>query len=169
MQMPSCLDCGTDVDRQSLRCRPCFHLSSRTTYDKNYVLGRIKVDGEGCWIWQGATNAYGYGAVSRKSGEGYAHRLAYLLWVGPAGSLDVDHLCGVPGCVNPDHLEAVTHQENMRRSGKHRQRRTHCSKGHPFTSIATNSDGSFKQNVCKTCANQRSREARARARRERAA
>lgn len=69
-----------------------------------------------CWIWQGGTNRRGYGQ-SRYAGRGEeAHRAYYRKHVGqiPAG-FDVDHLCRVPPCVNPDHLEAVTHAENLRR------------------------------------------------------
>lgn len=36
-------------------------------------------------------------------------------FVGPiTDGLELDHLCNVPSCVNPDHLEPVTHAENMR-------------------------------------------------------
>lgn len=48
----------------------------------------------------------------------------------PAG-LEIDHLCRVPTCVRPSHLEAVTHAENMRRMG---EAVTRCrAKGHPYT------------------------------------
>jgi HNH endonuclease len=42
--------------------------------------------------------------------------------------LEVDHLCENPWCVNPKHLELVTHKENVRRTW---MRRTHCRNGHP--------------------------------------
>jgi hypothetical protein len=45
-----------------------------------------------------------------------AHRFAYELMVGPIPEdLELDHLCGVRECVNPRHLEAVTHLVNVRR------------------------------------------------------
>ena len=69
-----------------------------------------------CWIWLGPVNRNGYGYVKRGGRKVMAHRLAYMLKHGPipAGYV-VDHLCRVRQCCNPDHLEAVTVQENTRR------------------------------------------------------
>jgi hypothetical protein len=61
-----------------------------------------------------------------------AHRLYYEITKGaiPAG-LELDHKCRVRCCVNPDHLEPVTHTENMRRASKNLV--THCPVGHPYS------------------------------------
>ena len=58
----------------------------------------------------------GYVHVHCKDGMKYAHRLAYVKAKGaiPEG-LTIDHLCRVRNCVNPEHLEAVTFLENIRR------------------------------------------------------
>lgn len=46
----------------------------------------------------------------------YAHRLSYELFVGPIpDGYELDHLCRNRGCVNPAHLEAVTHRVNVLR------------------------------------------------------
>ena len=74
-----------------------------------------------CWIFQGRLDSRsGYGHINRDGVCRWAHRYFYEQHKGaiPAG-LVVDHLCARSGgprhCVNPDHLEAVTHQENIRR------------------------------------------------------
>jgi hypothetical protein len=72
-----------------------------------------------CWIWQLALNNHGYPCVGGSTGRqlrGLAHRLYYERVHGPIpAGLVIDHLCRVPACVNPDHLEAVTQAENCRR------------------------------------------------------
>lgn len=66
-----------------------------------------------CWIWDLHLDEGGYG----RTGTGGAHRAVYQERVGPIPEgLQLDHLCRVRNCVNPDHLEPVTHTENMRRS-----------------------------------------------------
>jgi len=70
-----------------------------------------------CWIWQGAVTNGGYGSVSVIGQKGKpAHRAMYEVLVGviPSGK-ELDHLCRVKLCVNPQHLEVVTKTENMRR------------------------------------------------------
>lgn len=83
----------------------------------------------GCWVWTGARDTVGYGTFRKVKGPGgmvKAHRYSYELSNGaiPAG-LEIDHLCRTRACVRPDHLEAVTHIENMRRA-----REDLCPLGH---------------------------------------
>jgi DNA-binding XRE family transcriptional regulator len=84
-----------------------------------------------------------------------AHRYSYELHKGliPDG-LTIDHLCKIRHCVNPQHLEVVTYQENNHRgngmSGCH-FRATHCPKGHPYSgdNLYVRPDG--KGRGCKIC------------------
>jgi hypothetical protein len=91
-----------------------------------------------CWLWTASVISTGYGQIFSEPGKMMlAHRLSYELHVGPIppGS-ELDHLCRNPKCVNPEHLEAVSHYENVRRgeSGSARNaRKTHCPKGHPYS------------------------------------
>ena len=77
---------------------------------------RYVVNGDGCWIWQGTTNQFGYGRICLNQRWIAAHRIYYERLVGPIPEgLVIDHLCRVPSCVNPAHLEPVTNAENIRR------------------------------------------------------
>lgn len=72
----------------------------------------------GCWNWIGPTDGKGYGFFSRRyQGEKRAHRAFWVRANGPIEpGLELDHLCRNRGCVNPEHLEPVTHDENIRRA-----------------------------------------------------
>lgn len=122
-----------------------------------------KVDRRGdneCWPWLGAhTNGY---AVFSWSGGQKAHRFAYELLVGPIPEgLVIDHVrargCVRRDCTNPQHLEAVTNSENVKRGdGTHRTnaRKTHCIHGHELTQENTYIDPSGGRN-CRTCKRER--------------
>lgn len=78
-----------------------------------------KVDPTGfCWNWTASVCKWGYGQfnVNRTGKKMQAHRIAYTALVGtiPEG-LELDHLCRNTSCVNPDHLEPVTREENQAR------------------------------------------------------
>lgn len=72
-------------------------------------------DTSACWNWT-AGSSEGYGTFWQDGGSRYAHIVSYELRNGsvPPG-LELDHLCRNKACVNPEHLEAVTHRVNMRR------------------------------------------------------
>jgi hypothetical protein len=113
-----------------------------------------------CWIWRGARDAKGYARFRDDSGKKVAvHRFAYETKHGaiPAG-LTVDHLCRNPSCCNPDHLEAVTNAENIRRGtqGQWQRSKTHCPQGHAYTPENTYVCNKGKRQ-CQTCKRERGR------------
>lgn len=66
-----------------------------------------------CWVHRGALNHAGYGQVFGCT----AHVREWESVHGPVpDGFELDHLCRVRACRNPDHLEVVTHAENMRRA-----------------------------------------------------
>jgi hypothetical protein len=87
-------------------------------FDPQKFWDKIDRGADGCWQWTGCTNNDGYGFVFVNGKSCGAHRVAYQLANGPIpDGLEIDHLCKNPGCCNPAHLDAVTHQENMKRIG----------------------------------------------------
>jgi hypothetical protein len=87
-----------------------------------------------CWPWLASTLPSGYGQIRRGSTTAYAHRVAYELERGPIPyGLVLDHHCRTPACVNPAHLEPVTHRENCARGmapGQILARAGVCKRGH---------------------------------------
>lgn len=117
----------------------------------------------GCWLWTAAVSREGYGVFGAERVGGrnrfvHSHRYAYELLVGPIpDGLHLDHLCRVPRCVNPAHLEPVTPRENTLRgigpSAKNAVK-THCKHGHPFTPENTRIDHRTGNRSCWTCRRQ---------------
>lgn len=119
-----------------------------------------------CWWWTSAASPLGYGAFLNADGRTVrAHRYAYEFLIGPIPEgLHLDHLCRNPPCVNPDHLEPVTPEENNRRGyGIHslNRRKTHCLRGHSLAEHAL-----FHKNgdrYCGACKREKRRQAAAKA------
>ncbi len=72
---------------------------------------------DGCWIWKGHISDRGYGRYrfgGRNCRRQMVHMIAYTLTKGTVPpELELDHVCRNKICVNPNHLEAVTHKENV--------------------------------------------------------
>jgi hypothetical protein len=69
-----------------------------------------------CWVWVGRTNRNGYGRLHYDGNEKMAHRLCYEAYNGPIPEgLLLDHVCRTRCCINPAHLEPVTHSVNTLR------------------------------------------------------
>jgi hypothetical protein len=84
-----------------------------------------------CWEWQASLSHNGYPLFTMHGKNVRAHRWIYekLFEIDISGK-DIDHLCKNKKCVNPEHLEAVTHAENVRRSSI--SNRLFCPRGHPL-------------------------------------
>ena len=128
----------------------------------------------GCWLWTGHCMKDGYGQFGIKATEVLlAHRAAYKFFVGPIpDGLELDHLCKTRCCVNPRHLEPVTHLENIRRGDAGVVRIainasiTLCPQGHDYSPENTRiswckygtSEKLYPCRNCRECARIRNRE-----------
>lgn len=123
-----------------------------------------KVNTQGvCWEWTAGKYADGYGQFNTGQGKTAAHRWAWEYLIGPVPEgTELDHLCRNVACVNPDHLEPVTHGENVRRGAASLRRRsqTSCAQGHPYDAENTHTTGGRRQ--CRACNREAQRRSRAR-------
>jgi hypothetical protein len=111
-------------------------------------------DPDGCWLWTASCRPSGYGhfALTRDRGAS-AHRWAYEHLVGPIpDGLSLDHLCRVPRCVNPAHLEPVSARTNILRGigvAAVNATKTHCPSGHAY--VGTNIRIYRGRRHCRAC------------------
>lgn len=177
--------------RGKMLCRPCYRrdvkkrkaagtFAPRVSTDatRERLLSRVKYEPNGCWSYTGGLTPTGYGTFGAHTPSGYActaHRAAYELLVGPIPEgMWIDHAChtrdaactGGDGClhrrcINPEHLELVTPQENTLRSphtvATQWAERTHCEAGHEFTPenirwVRRKDDPSKRARSCRKCA-----------------
>lgn len=121
----------------------------------------IKDEVRGCWLWTGATTTRkgdpdGYGVLRVENRNMLVHRLLYEAFRGPIpDGLECDHLCRVRRCVNPAHIEPVTHRINSLRGISPQAKnaeRTHCVHGHLLSDDNVYSSPSQPgSRYCRTC------------------
>lgn len=123
-------------------------MARETTPQIERLMAKVEKTDAGCWLFTGALSPAGYGVVSAgrrsESGERLAHRVAYINFVGPIPEgMEIDHVCSVRNCTRPDHLQVVSHRENVQRTNERgravfwNKAKTHCPKGHPYDEANT--------------------------------
>lgn len=117
---------------------------------------------EACWYWEGAKNDWGYGYWGINGELRPAHIVSYEIYVGKIEPrLELDHICRNVQCVNPFHLEPVTHQVNVQRAMEAKansdRAKTHCIKGHPLSggNLLLRANGKWRR--CRICNNEHAR------------
>lgn len=110
---------------------------------------RIEIVDE-CWLWRGRLDRSGYGEFDWDGKTNKAHIYAFRTFIGPVPQdRELDHKCRNRNCVNPQHLEPVTHTENMRR-GKWAQQIA-CQNGHVYIKETLYINKTSGQRVCRIC------------------
>lgn len=110
--------CPTHYRRLKLYGHPLFHgFGFGDTYaDRFWSKVAITANPDRCWEWQGGRFPEGYG-ISKSEAKQFklAHHVSWYLTFGeyPQKGVSIMHLCDNPPCVNPKHLQAGTHQDNM--------------------------------------------------------
>lgn len=126
---------------------------------------KYKVDAKtGCWVWTGSKQPSGYATLWNGARPEQGHRISYRMFCGdiPDGH-EIDHVCRNRSCVNPDHLRAVSHRENMRCSDTVMGRnaaKSHCKRGHLLSGDNLKIIRGSRQ--CRECMNLRARISRRR-------
>lgn len=118
-----------------------------------------------CWLWTGSRISSGYGNIGLPNrGVAYVHRASYELHIGPIPEgHEIHHTCGNKVCVNPAHLEAITRRIHVHLTpgcaSYLNARKTHCPKGHPYTTDNLSPATLAKRNArrCMTCSRERDR------------
>lgn len=178
-----CSACGSTFSRPpSVKPKFCSRMCKDAASPRRSLADRfwekiwIPDDPDACWEWTGSTDTQGYGHISEGGRRGKlipAHVVSWQLDGGeiPEG-LELDHLCHgadtscIGGrtcrhrrCVNPRHLEPVTHQVNGLRGrsfASANAQKTHCPSGHLYTEDSLpRTAGSQYARVCRTCKRER--------------
>jgi hypothetical protein len=100
-----------------------------------------------CWIWTGPTNPYGRVEKGPERSERSTHRLGWTILRGPIPeAMELHHCCEVPACWNPDHMQVVTHAQNLAYT-----RNDECKHGHPLSGNNLRIDLRTGARKCRAC------------------
>lgn len=126
-------------------------------HPSDWVLKFCWLSPDGCWVYMRGLDRCGYAQIIVDGRMSMAHRVVYEHEVGPIPEgMEIDHLCRVRNCLNPQHMEVVTRRQNVRRGTSGEATRTMwrsketCARGHSDWAWSKNgSRPDFR--YCRTC------------------
>lgn len=124
--------------------------------DLKRFMGKVMFEpNTGCWLWNGPWNHAGYGSFKLHNSNVRSHKISFIHFKGLVRpGLSVAHKCHTRCCVNPDHLESISHKQNCIDRNK---RKIYCNKGHLFTDENKKPQNKGKSYCCRICANEANR------------
>lgn len=139
---------------------PAIKMTKRSISEFQRFISKVRIAENGCWDWEGYLTPKGYGMFRADDKVRSVHRWFYfkykVLGLSDWSDLEIDHLCRNRKCVNPDHLELVTRDENYKRGlgPTVHSRKTHCPSGHEYSVENTRIKliGRSRKRVCRKCA-----------------
>jgi len=113
----------------------------------------IPLNKDKCWQWKGSFTKSGYAVFHLGPGiTNRVHKILYELTVRKVlEGLELNHKCCNRGCVNPNHLETITHQENQLKGGSLLTQEGFCKYGHKRTIGNTYFKPDKTSTQCKEC------------------
>lgn len=128
--------------------------------DKNGPIPEFAPHLGACHIWTATKTSHGYGQINYEGRSQCAHRVVLgLVGIDIPTGFDVDHLCRNPSCVNPSHLEPVTHRVNSLRGTAPAvvaHRTNMCQRGlHELVANNVVQEGKYRK--CRACRDERMR------------
>jgi hypothetical protein len=132
-----------------------------TTFLPATFWAKVRCDADSHWRWTGMLDKDGYGHSfsCQPLGKQRVHRLMYMAATStmlPQGKLailwQVDHICKVRNCVNPEHLQLLSQRDHYEKDvlAAILRKARFCRKGHERDVHGTNAKG-----VCNQCAKDR--------------
>ncbi len=122
---------------------------------------KASLNENGCLIWNGHVNDWGYAESSYKRKTVRVHRVIYEITHGPIPEgMVVCHSCDTPACINIDHLWLGSVKDNkhdeMRKGRNFYLKKTHCPRGHSYAEFGVQWAGKSHRH-CSICLRARAR------------
>ena len=162
----ACVRCGRQFDPPnatratcSEKCRQIPRSPLRAAWDAGRLADweaalkdRCEVTPKGCWEWRGGLKG-GYAVIKFGDRTVQVHRASLEMRLGRGlGTESAHHMCANTKCVNPQHLQPISHRENMAEMHERNYYRNRISElENALRSVAPNHEA-LTENLARTVA-----------------